>query len=282
MLTQMLLKVAFAGSEWVLWILLLLSFVNVAVIVDRLLYYHRHFVDGDELAGVIDQFLRAGDLKQAYATVQTGESIEHVVVAAGLMAFTRGAHACEGAMAAARARTKKEVDSRLPVLASIASNAPFIGLLGTVLGIIKAAHDLTGGGGGEGGGHDANAVMAGVFEALIATAFGLSVAIPAVVSYNYFSRKVKGTMDQVEALSQEVLAHISHGDKPAAQTAQRARPSSNRRRGRPRSRRPPRVPRPRFRRNRSRRNGGARPWPVRSNRATKRSSVKSISCPWST
>jgi biopolymer transport protein ExbB len=134
------------------------------------------------------------------------------------MAFTRGAHACEGAMAAARARTKKEVDSRLPILASIASNAPFIGLLGTVLGIIKASHDLTGGGGG--GEHDANAVMAGVFEALIATAFGLCVAIPAVVSYNYFSRRVKGTMDQVEALAQEVLAHISHGDKPAAQGAQ--------------------------------------------------------------
>ena len=218
MLTQMFLKVAFAGSEWVLWVLLLLSFVNVGVIVDRLLYFHRHFIDGDELASVLDQFLRAGDLKQAYATVQTGEAIEQVVVAAGLMAFTRGAHACEGAMAAARARTKKEVDTRLPVLASIASNAPFIGLLGTVLGIIKAAHDLTGG--GSEGGHDANAVMAGVFEALIATAFGLCVAIPAVVSYNYFSRRVKGTFDQVEALAQEVLAHISHGDKPA-QPAQR-------------------------------------------------------------
>ena len=102
MLTQMFLKVAFAGSEWVLWVLLLLSFVNVGVIVDRLLYFHRHFIDGDELASVLDQFLRAGDLKQAYATVQTGESIEQVVVAAGLMSFTRGAHACEGAMAAAR------------------------------------------------------------------------------------------------------------------------------------------------------------------------------------
>jgi biopolymer transport protein ExbB len=220
MLTQMFLKVAFAGSEWVLWVLLLLSFVNVGVIVDRLLYFHRHFVDGDELASVLDQFLRAGDLKQAYGVVQTGESIEHVVVASGLMAFTRGAHACEGAMAAARARTKKEVDSRLPILASIASNAPFIGLLGTVLGIIKAAHDLTGG--GSSGEHDANAVMAGVFEALIATAFGLCVAIPAVVSYNYFSRRVKGTMDQVEALAQEVLAHQTHGDKPAPSAARTA------------------------------------------------------------
>ncbi len=163
-------------------VLLLLSFVNVGVIVDRLLYFHRHFVDGDELATVLDQFLRAGDLKQAYGVVQTGESIEHVVVASGLMAFTRGAHACEGAMAAARARTKKEVDARIPILASIASNAPFIGLLGTVLGIIKAAHDLTG---SSTGGDNANAVMAGVFEALIATAFGLCVAIPAVVSFNY-------------------------------------------------------------------------------------------------
>lgn len=58
MLTQMFLKVAFAGSEWVLWVLLVLSFVNVGVIVDRLLYFRRHFVDGDELAAVLDQCLR--------------------------------------------------------------------------------------------------------------------------------------------------------------------------------------------------------------------------------
>src|ERR1700736_6146031 len=138
MLTQMFLKVAYAGSEWVLWILLLLSFVNVGVIVDRLLYFRRHRVNGDELAAHLDQFLRAGDLKQAYAMVRESDSIECIVVAAGLMAFNRGAHACEGAMAAARARTKKDLDRLLPVIASIASNSPFIGLLGTVLGIIKA------------------------------------------------------------------------------------------------------------------------------------------------
>jgi biopolymer transport protein ExbB/TolQ len=225
MLTQMLLKVAFAGSEWVLWVLLMLSFVNVGVIVDRILYFRRHQVDGDELAAQLDGFLRAGDLKQAYALVQQSESIECVVVAAGLQAFHRGAHACEGAMSAARARTKKELDCRLPILASIASNAPFIGLLGTVLGIIKAAHDLTAG--GSGGEHDANAVMSGVFEALIATAFGLCVAIPAVLSFNYFTRRVKGTLEQVEALGQEVLAHnTATGERPTKPAQRPAQPAA--------------------------------------------------------
>jgi biopolymer transport protein ExbB len=214
MLTQMLLKVAFVGSEWILWVLMLLSFLNVGVIVDRLLYFRSHNVDGDLLAAQIAECLRVGDLKQAYALVQESDSIEHVVIAAGLQAFHRGAAACEGAMLAARARVKHELDCRLPIIASIGSNAPFIGLLGTVLGIIKAAHDLTGG--GASGDHDANAVMAGVFEALIATAFGLCVAIPAVLSFNYFSRRVKSTLEQVDGLVQEVLAHQPAGDRPAS------------------------------------------------------------------
>jgi len=213
MLTQMLLKVSYVGSEWILWILVLLSFLNVGVIVDRLLYFRNHLVDGDLLAAQIAECLRVGDLKQAYALVQESDSIEHVVIAAGLQAFHRGAAACEGAMFAAKARVKHELDCRLPIIASIGSNAPFIGLLGTVLGIIKAAHDLTGGSGT--GDHDANAVMAGVFEALIATAFGLVVAIPAVLSFNYFSRRVKISIEQVDGLIQEVLAHQPAGDKQA-------------------------------------------------------------------
>jgi biopolymer transport protein ExbB len=100
-------------------------------------------------------------------------------------------------------------------LGTIGSNAPFVGLLGTVLGIIKAAHDM----GAEANGGDPGAVMAGVFEALVATAVGLCVAIPAIVFFNSFNRKVKHTMAQVDSLAHLVLTYV-----PAQRTSSSSTP----------------------------------------------------------
>ena len=118
-------------------------------------------------------------------------------------------------MLSAKARMRPLLDARLSILATIGSNAPFVGLLGTVLGIIKAAHDLTAAG-GEG---NPNAVMAGVFEALVATAVGLFVAIPAVVAFNLFQRRVRKTLAQVDSLAHLVLANVRA--EPTAGTGRR-------------------------------------------------------------
>ena len=109
------------------------------------------------------------------------------MVAAGLIALRNGAQAAAEAMLSVKARMRPALDANLSILATIGSNAPFIGLMGTVLGIINAAHELT----AEGGQYSPNAVMSGVFEALVATAVGLFVAIPAVVAYNLFQRTVR-------------------------------------------------------------------------------------------
>jgi biopolymer transport protein ExbB len=216
MLTQLFLKVAFVGSEWVLWLLLIVNFISVATIVDRILYLRRNKVDGEALGTRLDQLLRAGDLRAAWDMVSESEAIECVVVAAGLAAVSRGAQACSEAMLGAKARVKPLLEARLNILATIGSNAPYVGLLGTVLGIIKAANDLTA------GGTDANpnAVMAGVFEALIATAFGLFVAIPAVLAYNIFQRKVRETLAQTDSLAHQILATMRSERRPAAQASQ--------------------------------------------------------------
>jgi biopolymer transport protein ExbB len=205
MLTSLLLKFTMVGAEWVLWLLVLLSIVSVALIVERSLYFYNHRVDGEQLGQQVEQLLGEGNVRGVWDLVNGSDCIEHEVVAAGLPALRRGATACSEAMMAAKARLKPAVDSRLSVLATIGSNAPFVGLLGTVLGIVKAASDLAGGGAGQG---DPNAVMAGVFEALVATAVGLFVAIPAVVAYNLFQRKVRTTMAQTDALAHLVLANV--------------------------------------------------------------------------
>lgn len=213
MLTQLFLKVAYVGSEWVLWVLLIINFISVATIVERILYFRGTKVDGRGLAAQIDQFLRANDLRGAWQLVSESDAIECVVVAAGLAALAQ--QGLRRGDARAKARVKPLLESRLNILATIGSNAPYVGLLGTVLGIIKAAHDLTGGGSGA----DPNAVMAGVFEALIATAFGLFVAIPAVITYNVFQRKVREVLSQTDSLAHQVLASIRYDKKPATPTS---------------------------------------------------------------
>lgn len=86
------------------------------------------------------------------------------------------------------------LEKRLGILATFGNNAPFIGLFGTVLGIINAFHTLS-----KGSEFGVNAVMGGISEALVATATGLFVAIPSVIAYNYFVRKIKMILLNIEA-----------------------------------------------------------------------------------
>lgn len=205
MLTSTLLKLTLVGAEWVLWVLVLLSFISIALIVDRCIYFYVRRIDSESLGTQLEKFLQTGDVRGAFELVKGSDAIECAVVAAGLPALRRGATACAEAMLAAKARLRPVVDARLSILATIGSNAPFVGLLGTVLGIVKAAHDLSGGASGAG---DPNAVMAGVFEALVATAVGLFVAIPAVVAFNLLQRRVRNTMANVDSLAHLVLANV--------------------------------------------------------------------------
>src|SRR5689334_22874113 len=145
MLSETLLKLTMVGAEWVLWLLLLLSVVSIVLIVERCLYFFNHRVDVDQLGRQLEQHLQGGDVRAAWELVKDSDCIEAEVVAAGLPALRRGATACSEAMLAAKARLKPTVDARLSILATIGSNAPFVGLLGTVLGIVKAAKDLSGG-----------------------------------------------------------------------------------------------------------------------------------------
>ncbi len=204
MLTQLFLKLTYVGAEWVLWILLLLSIISIALMVERWLYFLRTRVDADELGARLDEQLRARNLQGAWQLVKDNHtySIESAVVAAGLIALRNGAQAAAEAMLSVKARMRPSLDANLSILATIGSNAPFIGLMGTVLGIIKAAHELT----SEAAASSPNAVMSGVFEALVATAVGLFVAIPAVVAYNLFQRSVRKRIAQTDSLAHLILS----------------------------------------------------------------------------
>ena len=100
------------------------------------------------------------------------------------------------------------LEKRLVVLNTLGNNAPFIGLLGTVFGIIKAFDDL-----GSLGSQAAEMVMKSISTALFATAFGLAIAIPIVMVNNYFTRKIKVIISKMEAISKEFLAELDRNKK---------------------------------------------------------------------
>lgn len=134
-LTEQFLKIALIGGDPVLYVLIAMSVVMVAVIVER------------------------------YITIRTIE--------ANLLSYEP-------------LTLKLLLEKRLGILATFGNNAPFIGLFGTVLGVIKAFHSL-----GTSTEFGVRVVMTGISEALVATAMGLFVAIPSVIAYNYFVRKIK-------------------------------------------------------------------------------------------
>lgn len=190
-------------ADWVLYLLLGLSVVSFAVMVDRVLFFRRHRIDFDDLHGRFRAHLERGEIDDAVSLLEGHDSLETNVVLYGLRDAKDGPEAVEDLLAAAARKERARYEKRLSVLATIASNAPFIGLFGTVLGVVRAFKEFSGS-----MGEASDAVMAGIAEALIATAIGLMVAIPAVVAFNVFKARIKAVVDDMHMLSGTLLARL--------------------------------------------------------------------------
>jgi biopolymer transport protein ExbB len=212
MLEQKMLDFALLGAGWVLWLLVGLSVLCVGLAAERAIYLGLNTAPSTRFEAALGAFLGGGPRDALERELGGMRGLEPRVLLAGLSAHDRAPEAAEGAMAGTLAFEKLRAERGLLVIGTVASNAPFIGLFGTVLGIIKAFRDLS-----VSSAESATAVMAGISEALVATAVGLMVAIPAVVLYNMLSRRVKTTTARVESLGQLVLSRLraSAGDEAA-------------------------------------------------------------------
>ena len=110
-------------------------------------------------------------------------------------------------MASATALQRMRLERRLAFLGTLGNNAPFIGLLGTVIGIVQAFDRLQATGLGGTATGPATDVMGAISESLVATAIGLVVAIPAVAAFNYFQRRIRATVANSDALTHIILAY---------------------------------------------------------------------------
>jgi len=202
-LVQSLMALPIFQSEWVLWLLFGLSLSSIAVMIERLVFFRQHRVDVDVIRRTLSDKLDQGDFAGAAQFLGGFDSLETNVVLFGLREWQKGPDAVEDLISGASRREQSRYERRLSFLATIASNSPFIGLFGTVLGIIRSFKDLS-----VNAAEASSAVMAGIAEALIATAVGLLVAIPAVVAFNFFKTRVKALSDDTHLLARTLMARL--------------------------------------------------------------------------
>ncbi len=205
MIVQKLLSIVNLGAAWVLWLLIVLSVISVGIMIERGGFYlGRRLPNPGALAG----WLLGGDFKKAREAVAGREGIEADVVRAALDQADQGADSVAKVVDAEIKKSRLEYEARLAFLATLGNNAPFIGLFGTVLGIIRAFGDLARNPSAAG----ASSVMSGISEALIATAVGLLVALPAVVAYNIFQRALRRASQRAAYLGDLLEARLRGRD----------------------------------------------------------------------
>jgi biopolymer transport protein ExbB len=190
-------------SEWVFWLLFALSASSVAVILERLVFFRRHAPEPARFAASVETAIGRGDYEGAARALTGRRSLEARVLLAGLVACDQGPDAVEELLAGRLGAERARFEMRLSFLATLASNAPYVGLFGTVLGIVRAFRNL--------GSELAEAhagVMIALAEALVATAIGLLVAIPAVVAFNAFKNALKTRVTRAETLSRTLLSRL--------------------------------------------------------------------------
>ncbi|MHB8879061.1 MAG: MotA/TolQ/ExbB proton channel family protein [Myxococcaceae bacterium] len=208
-LTTKILSVTLSSAEWVLWLLAGLSVLSIAVMIERAIYFASHRLGNSE---ELSLRLSRGDFEGVKKAIAGRKGMEAAVIRDAIAAVPQGAASVEEVIASTVARERPQYERFLSFVGTLGNNAPFVGLFGTVLGIIKAFHDL--GQVNVKGAAVQQTVMAGISEALVATAVGLAVAIPAVVAFNLFTRALKTITAQTNSLGHSLVAFLkSEGEK---------------------------------------------------------------------
>jgi biopolymer transport protein ExbB len=193
------------GASPVLYLMIGLSVASVGVILERIWVFARAEDDLAALDRDLFMYLEVWDVAGARARLDQSASPTATILSAGLRAARRGRTAAADAMNGTATLERLRLERRLSLLGTLGSNAPFVGLLGTVIGIVMAFDALSGAGPN---GAPPSTVMSAIAEALVATAVGLFVAIPAVVAFNTFQRRIKVLLGEADALGQKLLSFV--------------------------------------------------------------------------
>lgn len=189
---------------WDMWCLLAISVVLVAIAIERLVFLQMQHADSRALLRAIGQKVAADDLPGAIAVAQSKRGMLPRVLEFGLKRGDKNRADITDALSISLMEHLNALERNLPIIGTIAVISPFVGLFGTVLGIIRAFQDIA-----LKGNSSPAVVSAGVAEALITTASGLGIAIIAVIFFNYFKARIKAyNQEMIVAANQ--LAEMLH------------------------------------------------------------------------
>lgn len=209
MFSEKVFAIADVLDQAVIILLVLLSIISVGMILERLFVLKKIDADSRRIRGRIKMALQSNSVEDVEDISKDPHTIEGRAASYALRHMRdSGSAGMEEVFNTFALTERPELEKRLGFLATVGSNAPYIGLFGTVLGIMKAFQDLA-----KAPEAGQQTVMAGISMALIATATGLFVAIPAVVFYNYFSRQVRGIYQSLDSVKQLCLAYAKKKGK---------------------------------------------------------------------
>lgn len=202
MLTDQFFVIAEAGHEITLWILIALSIISIGIIFERYWSLKIERNNSQRMRERMVEILKSNELSEIEGLSRDWDSLEGRALSFGLRhAKENGDSGLEEVFNAYAETQRPRFEKYLNFLATVGSNAPFIGLLGTVFGVMDAFRAL---GASQG---DPAVVMVGISKALVATAVGLIVAIPAVIAFNSYQKQVRSIMKNLESVKELCIAY---------------------------------------------------------------------------
>jgi biopolymer transport protein ExbB len=199
----------------IMWPLAACSLLTVAIIVERLINLRYSRVLNPGIVERVTALAEAGRTEKARAVCRENPGIYTNIVVAGLDLAHRGEAAAKEAVEAAGRHESARLNRYLGTLGTLAGISPLLGLLGTVTGMIEVFNTIA-----EAGAGQAAQLSSGISQALITTATGLFIAIPALVAHNFFSEKAEAIVTDLEQESLRVLRGLYYTPPPMAPTTQ--------------------------------------------------------------
>jgi len=210
--------VLFAKGGVLVWLIALCSVVGLAIFLERLLHYHRHTINTPEFLAGITNALRRNALVEALSICDETPGIVARVVKAAITKYDRSREEIEDAIEEVSLQEVPRLEQNLKGLATIAHVAPLLGLLGTVVGFISSFRKIEAIGSFV---HVAD-IAGGVWMALLCTAAGLAVAIPAFIAYNYLVSRVNEMVLDAERAATEIVSFLTKRQSEAPTNGQPA------------------------------------------------------------
>ena len=188
-------KIAEASANFILYFMGFLSVVSLAIIIERFLTLSKISRNSKSIGVKFQEVITTQDTSKMKDLPNYNGSLEGKALGYGLNYLNKNSeNGLDELFSSFKTMEKPKLEGNLYILGTIASNAPYIGLLGTVMGIMKAFNDL-----GNSPGQGNEVVMTGIGHALVSTAVGLALAIPAVIAFNFFSKKVALILNNIDA-----------------------------------------------------------------------------------